>query len=146
MFPFPIAETTFMSERFWAACRTFTGREHIIRAKIEEMDRGAFLPTYVRSWVSGGRPSATERAAIPGYVFFRSTRDDWPPVQSIDGVIGILLDGDRAMRIPHHEMARLMLDHAGGANNRFDGCISTSTQPGRRRGRKPRRSKRARFP
>ncbi len=135
-----------MAEQFWAACRTFTGREHVVRAKIEEMNRGAFLPTYVRSWVSGGRLSAAERAAVPGYVFFRSSRDDWPPVQGVDGVIGVLLDGDRAMRISNDEMARLVLDHAAGQNNRFEGCISALSCAGRRRGRKPRRSKRARFP
>jgi hypothetical protein len=47
-----------MAEQYWASCRTFTGREHVVRAKIEELDRGAFLPTYVRSWVSGGKLSA----------------------------------------------------------------------------------------
>lgn len=134
-----------MAEQFWAACRTFTGREHVVRAKIEELHRGAFLPTYVRSWVSGGRLSAVERAAVPGYVFFRSSRDDWPPVQGVDGVIGVLLDGDRAMRISNEEMARLVLDHAAGAHNRFDGCVSEASRSGRRKSRKPRRSKRARL-
>jgi hypothetical protein len=59
-----------MAEQYWGACRTFTGREHVVRAKIEEMDRGAFLPTFVRSWVAGGKLSVAERPAVPGYVFF----------------------------------------------------------------------------
>jgi transcriptional antiterminator NusG len=134
-----------MAEQYWAACRTFTGREHVVRAKIEELDRGAFLPTYVRSWVSGGKLSAAERAGVAGYVFFRSSQDDWPPVQGVDGVIGVLLDGDRAARISSGNMARLVLDHADGANNRFDGCISAPSRSGRRKTRKPRPSKRARF-
>lgn len=134
-----------MAEQYWAVCRTFTGREHVVRAKIEEMDRGAFIPTFVRSWVSGGKMSAAERSAVPGYVFFRSGRDDWPPVQGVDGVIGVLLNGDRAMRVSPAEMTKLMLDHASGSNDRFDGCISMPARSGRRNSRKPRQSKRARM-
>lgn len=141
-----------MAEQFWAACRTFTGREHVVRAKIEESNRGAFLPTYVRSYISGGRLSVAERAAMPGYVFFLTDDDDWPPVQNIDGVIGVLtapatMNADRnaAMRISVNEMARMVVDHAGGALNRFEGCIAGPSGAGRRRSRKPRRSKRARF-
>lgn len=134
-----------MVEQYWAACRTFTGREHVIRAKIEEMGRGAFLPTFVRSWVSGGKMSTVERSAVPGYVFFRSSRDDWPPVRGVDGVIGVLLNGDRAMRVSPEEMMKLMLDHASGTNDCFDGFISMPARSGRRKSRKPRQSKRARM-
>jgi transcriptional antiterminator NusG len=135
-----------MAEQFWAACRTFTGREHVVRAKIEESDRGAFLPTYVRSWVSGGRASAAERAAVPGYVFFRANSDDWPPVRNIDGVLGVLMNGEKIMRISGNEMVQIVLDHAAGTHNRFEGCFAPRSRSTRRKSRKPRPSKRARFP
>lgn len=134
-----------MAEQFWAACRTFTGREHIVRAKIEESNRGAFLPTYVRSWVSGGMASAAERPAVPGYVFFRVDGDDWPPVRDIDGVIDVITNGEHVVRIPGNEMIQIVLDHADGAHNRFDGCFAARARGGRRKSRKPRPSKRARF-
>ena len=134
-----------MAEQFWAACRTFTGREHIVRAKLEEGNRGAFLPTYVRSWVSGGRASAAERAAVPGYVFFRVNGDDWPPVRNIDDVIDVLMDGEKIAQIHGGEMAQIVLDHAAGTHNRFEGCLASGSRSGRRKSRKPRPSKRARF-
>jgi transcriptional antiterminator NusG len=123
----------------------FTGREHVVRAKLEQNNRGAFLPTYVRSWVSGGKPSAAERAALPGYVFFRASIDDWSPVEDIDDVIGVLTNGDRAMRVSDADMVHIVLDHADGANNRFEGCSAMPGRGARRKSRKPRASKRARL-
>lgn len=134
-----------MAEQYWAACRVFGGREHIVRGKIEEMDRGAFIPTFVRSWVSGGKPSAAERPAIPGYVFFRVNADDWSPVGDIDDVIDVLTNGDRAMRVSDADMVRIVLDHADGAHNRFEGCFAAPSRCARRKNRKPRASKRARL-
>lgn len=131
-----------MAEQFWAACQTITGREHIVRAEIEKMERGAFLPTYVRSSISMGRLNVNERAAVPGYVFFRARHDDWSPVQDIDGVIGVLSNGDCAMRIKPEEIERLMIDHIVGTHNRLERIVSSGSS--RRRCRKPRRSKRAR--
>lgn len=131
-----------MAEQYWAACQTITGREHVVRAEIEKMDRGAFLPTYVRSCVKDGKLSAGERAAVPGYVFFRAGHDDWAPVQDIDGVIGVLSNGYRAMRISHEDMARMVIGHAVGSHNRFE---APAPARDRRKSRKPRPSKRARF-
>lgn len=131
-------------EQYWAACQTITGREHIVRAEIEKLDRGAFLPTYVRSWATDGKLSVGERAAVPGYVFFRAQPDDWSPVQDIDGVIGVLANGDRAMRVSHDDMARMVIGHAIGAHNRFEARLSPQKR-GRRNSRKPRPSKRARL-
>jgi transcriptional antiterminator NusG len=134
-----------MAEQYWGACRTFTGREHVVRAKIEEMDRGAFLPTFVRSWVADGKLSVAERPAVPGYVFFRASQDDWSPVQDVDSVIGVLANGGSAMRISNDDMARLVIDHAAATHNRFEGCLSSPSRGSRRKSRKPRPSKRARF-
>ena len=134
-----------MAEQIWAVCRTITGREHVVRAKIEDMERGCFLPTYVRSWVSGGKLSLAERPTVPGYVFFRSDPCDWSPVLDIDGVIDVLSNGDRAMRISSDDMARLVLGHANGSNNRFEARLARQRGAARRKSRKPRPSKRARF-
>lgn len=133
-----------MAEQYWAACQTVTGREHIVRAEIEKMDRGAFLPTYVRSWVTDGKLSVGERAAVPGYVFFRAHPDDWSAVQDIDDVINVLSNGDQAMRVSPDDMARLVIGHASGAHNRFEARLSAPKRD-RRNSRKPRPSKRARF-
>ncbi|WP_458760533.1 transcription termination/antitermination protein NusG [Afipia sp. TerB] len=134
-----------MPEQYWAACQTITGREHVVRAEIERMERGAFLPTMVRSWVSDGKLSVAERAAVPGYVFFRAQPDDWSPVQDIDGVIGVLANGDRAMRVSPDDMARLLIGHATGAHNRFEARLSSGGRRDRKKYRRPRPSKRARF-
>lgn len=132
-----------MAEQYWAACQTITGREHIVRAEIEKMERGAFLPTIVRSSISCGKLSVGERAALPGYVLFRSDSEDWPAVNAIDGVIGVLLNGENPMRVSPNDMARLMIDHASGAHNEFTVQIPGPKRD-RRKSRRPRPSKRAR--
>lgn len=133
-----------MAEQYWAACQTITGREHVVRAEIEKMERGAFVPTYFRSWISAGKLSVGERAAVPGYVFFRAKHDDWSPVEEIDGVIGVLSEGERARRVSPNDIARLMMGHALGTNDRFEVRLPSPPRQGRRKSRKPRASKRAR--
>jgi len=134
-----------MAEQFWAACRTFSGREHVVREEIEKMDRGAFLPTIVRSSITCGKLTVGERAAMPGYVLFRSRADDWPPVNAIDGVVGVLLNGERPMRVSPKDMVRLMIDHASGAHDDFTVRVAPPKR-GRTKSRRPRASKRARVP
>jgi hypothetical protein len=65
-----------MTEQYWGACQAMPGREHQIRADIEESNRDAFLPTLARTWIGDGKLCATESLAIVGYVFFRTTIDD----------------------------------------------------------------------
>lgn len=132
-----------MAEQYWTACQTVTGREHMVRAEIENMERGAFLPTIVRSSISCGKLSVGERAALPGYVLFRSDSEDWPDVNEIEGVIGVLVNGGRSMRIDPVDMARLMIDHACGAHNELKVRLSEPKRE-RKKSRRPRPSKRAR--
>jgi transcription antitermination factor NusG len=134
-----------MAEQFWAACQTVLGREHLVRADIEQMERGAFVPTLVRSWIRDGKLCATETTATPGYVFFRATDEDWGAVKNIDGVQRVLVNDGLAMVVSPHDMARMVLGHAIGAHNCIVAVPAVST--GRKRGnsRKPRPGKRIRM-
>jgi transcription antitermination factor NusG len=137
-----------MAEQYWAACQTMPGREHVIRADIEESGRGAFLPTLARTWVRDGKLCATEAPSVPGYVFFRVTRDDkrqedWGVVCNIDGVHGVLVNDGKAMRVSSADMTRMVLGHATGEHNRLEARLSTDRK--RNSSRKPRPGKRIRM-
>jgi transcription antitermination factor NusG len=120
------------------------GREHVIRADIEETNRGAFVPTHARTWVRDGKLCATETPSVPGYVFFRATDEDWGAVNNIEGVQRVLVNDGLAMIVSHHDMARMVLGHAMGVNNRI--VAPPRPTAGRKRGnsRKPRPGKRIR--
>lgn len=141
-----------MSEQYWGVCQTAAGREHMVRAKIEAGDRGAFLPTIAKTWVADGKLSAGERPALAGYVFFRTGPRTWPAVEDIEGVQQVLTldvpDGDNvrrvAKRVTDVEMARLVLGHATGAHNSIGASIYTGKRRDRVRRRRPRPGKRIR--
>lgn len=65
-----------MAEQFWAACRTFTNREHLVRAKLEKVTAVLSCRPIFGRGVSGDRASVAERAAVPVIVFFRVNGDD----------------------------------------------------------------------
>jgi hypothetical protein len=132
-----------MSE-YWAACQTMPGREHIIRADIEEAGRGAFLPTIARTWVRDGKICATEAPAVAGYVFFRTTAKGWGQVSCIEGVQQVLVNDEIAMRISDADMVRMVLGHATGAHNRLEARIAKDRTE-RKKSRKPRPCKRIRV-
>lgn len=127
-----------MAEQFWAACQTIPGREHLVRADIEEMERGAFVPTLARTWIREGKLCATEAAAVPGYVFFRATDEDWGAVSNIDGVQRVLVNGGFAMIVSHHDMARMVLGHALGEHNRIEAVANRERGARKKHSRKPR--------
>jgi transcriptional antiterminator NusG len=138
-----------MAKQYWAACQTMPGREHVVRSEIEKIDRGAFLPTFARTWVSEGKVSARETALIPGYVFFRTDAEGWGVVAGIEGVQGVLTydssDEKRiAKPVAHGDMARLVLGHATGAHNSI-GAWLVPQRKERGSSRKPRPSKRIRV-
>lgn len=127
-----------MAEQFWAACQTMPGREHLIRSDIEDAGRGAFLPTMARTWVRDGKLCATEAPSMPGYVFFRTTGEDWPVVSNIEGVQQVLLNDGRPMMVSAGDMARMVLGHATGAHNRLEARLDRSRAERRKNSRKPR--------
>jgi transcription antitermination factor NusG len=133
-----------MAEQYWAACQTMPGREHLIRADIEEGGRGAFLPTLARTWVRDGKLCATEAPAVAGYVFFRTTPDGWGQVSNIEGVQRVLVNDGLAMRVSNDDMARMVLGHAMGEHNLLEAHVAR-VKAGRRRSKKPRPCKRIRV-
>lgn len=133
-----------MAEQYWAACQTMPGREHLIRADIEDAGRGAFLPTLARTWVRDGKICATEAPAVAGYVFFRTTPDDWGQVSNIEGVQRVLVNDGIAMRVSHGDMARMVLGHATGVHNRIEAWPTGERRQRNKNSRKPRPGKRLR--
>jgi transcription antitermination factor NusG len=133
-----------MSGEHWAVCQALSSRVHRVRPEIEKIDRGTFLPTYARVWASGGKLSARERQLFPGYLFFRTEPDNWGEVAAVDGVYRVLTKpGELAARVTDAEMNRIVLDHVSGRHNEVD-LSGLEQQRKRRRGRKPRASRRAR--
>lgn len=135
--------------QYWSACQVMPGREHVVRAEIEKGERGAFVPTYARAWFADGKVSAGERAAMQGYVFFRTRENDWGSVADIDGVQRVLTmeNGDRprlAKRVSDADMARMVIAHATGQHNRIEACIYTGKPKERQRRRRPRPGNRIR--
>lgn len=119
------------------------GREHVIRFEIEKAERGAFLPTFTRSWVTNGKLSCGERPVIPGYVFFRTDRDSWGCIQAIEGVQQVLTNQNCAMRVSEADMIRMVIGHA--ANDHQDHRVRlVSERRVRNSSRKPRPGKRIR--
>lgn len=133
-----------MAEQYWAACQTMPGTEHLIRADIEESNRGAFVPTLARTWMRDGKLCATETPSLPGYVFFRATPDDWGAVSSIEGVQRVLVNDGLPMRVSSADMARMVLGHATGAHNRIEAVINSDRKSRRKNSRKPRPGNRIR--
>lgn len=129
-------------EVYWTACQMMPGQEHLVRADIEESNRGAFVPTMVRTWVRDGKLCATESSAVPGYVFFRATDEDWAAVNNIEGV-RVLVNNGLPMIVSPKDMARMVMGHALGEHNRLEARLERSKAE-RRKSRKPRPGKRIR--
>lgn len=133
-------------ETYWAVCRAFTFRVHRVMPEIEKTNHGTFLPTYARVWSSRGKLSARERVLFPGYLFFQTTPRGWAAVRDVDGVHCVLAQGERASRVKDSEMARMMLDHAMRVHDDRDTTgLERVVNGKRKRGRKPRQSRRARV-
>lgn len=130
--------------KYWTACQVMPGIEHKVRAEIEKGDRGAFLPTLAKVWVSGGKVSSRECPMIPGYVFFMTEADDWGQVADVDGVQRVLTMGQKAKPVDDDEMCRMVLDHAMGEHNYIDRSIRNIKAKERKKQRKRRSGRRIR--
>jgi hypothetical protein len=128
----------------WAVCQTFSNQVHRVRPEIEKANRGTFIPTYARFWGKGGLPWSTERPLLPGYLFFQTEPDAWGEVKNIDGVCSVITNGGHASPVRDTEMHRLVLDHAMGVHNRFEGGVADTGRKRVGKRRRPRASKRAR--
>lgn len=125
-------------ETYWAVCRTFSFRVHRVAPEIEKINHPTFVPTYVRTWVSGGKLSSRERVLFPGYALFQTTDHDWSDVASMDGVDGVLASAGRAGRVTEAEFLRLFLGHA---RREFDVIDRDVADHGPRKNRRRRRAR-----
>lgn len=132
-------------ETYWAVCRTFSNRVHRVMPEIEKTNRQTFVPTYVRTWVSGGRISSRERVLLPGYALFRTGDDDWGAVANIDGVDEVLSNVGRACRVTDEEFVRLFIGNASRAFDEIDREVIDHEPRKRRRRRRARPGKRLRM-
>lgn len=130
---------------YWAVCRTFSNRVHRVIPEIEKTNHQTFVPTYVRTWVSGGRISSRERVLLPGYALFRTVDDDWAAVANIDGVDEVLSNVGRACRVTDEEFCRLFLGNASRAFDEIDREVIDHEPRKRRRRRRARPGKRLRM-
>lgn len=104
-----------MSQR-WTACYTQPGAEAKVRAGIEEIGFGTFLPTYAKCWYRDGRLRAQERPLMPRYILVAIDESNRSKIgeihreliEGVDHLLGI---------VSETEVGRLMLAHATGAYN-----------------------------
>ena len=135
------------TEGYWAVAQTVSKMEHIVRREIEKTNHGTFLPTYTRHWKVDGRDYVKECPRIGGYVFFKTSGDDYAGIPDIHGVYNVLSNPDgSAKRVQSAEMVRLMLRHACGNSEALPPRYTKYHRPetSRRKSRKPRASKRIR--
>lgn len=132
---------------FWAAVQTVSKMEHLVRREIEKTNHGAFLPTCARHWLVDGRRYTKERPLFTGYVFFRTTGEDWAGIPDIHGVYRVL-----PARVEDSEMKRMVFghicrDHDETMTPRYTKYYRPPPINERRqKRRRPRKSRRARNP
>ena len=134
------------ADQYWAVCQMMSGQERKVRAEIEKMERGTFLPAFMRLRVSRGRKSNHALASMPGYVFFQTDALGWSQVRRIEGVHRVLASGESAVPVRSEDMMRMIVqDYCGDLNDAVVTAAPAPAAVGRRRSRKPRPSKRARV-
>lgn len=134
---------------YWAVAQTVSTMEHLVRREIEKTNRGAFLPTYARSWKVDGKQYRKEYPQFLGYVFFLTEGDDWAGIPDIHGVYDVLATVNRsAKKVTETEMSRMVLNHAKGIHNEVSSARFTKyyrpAATKRKNSRKPRPGNRLR--
>lgn len=122
---------------YWAVAEAFSNRVHRVAKGID----GAFVPTYVRRWSSGGKLSQREMPALYGYVLFPLTDHTWKQVGASDDVYRVILNDGAPSLVTDEELHRLRYAHTHGD---WDDKGVLIEPVKRRRRRRPRPSKRAR--
>lgn len=144
--------------QYWTACYTQPGQEAKVRAGIEDVGFGTFLPTFAKCWYRDGRLRAQERPLMPRYILVAVDETNRGKlgeihrelIKGVDHLLGKVRDT---------EVSNLMLAHATGEynaqvrapNGQFAKTGDVSQKPKRRRSRpraiksaKARRRRRAR--
>lgn len=133
---------------YWTAGYTEPQSEYKARESIELLDRGAFLPTMVKTHVFRGRLRQTEHPILKRYVLIalESAEDEaWSAANHITGIHHVLTNNSKPGRVSELEIAGLMLAHATGAHNITTARTAAGRFAKRRRRRaRPRKGKKAR--
>jgi transcription antitermination factor NusG len=95
-------------------------------------------------WVNAGKLSCRRRALMPGYLFFMTTPKGWGEVKNIHGVCDVIANSEMASQVKPDEMFSLVVGHATGQHNEFNLAGLDRETRHRRKGRRPRPSRRAR--
>jgi transcription antitermination factor NusG len=113
-----------MSEADWYVLAVVPGHELDVIARVRALELMARIPIETRTLRSRGRhnqPVVREVKAslLPGYVFMGSKRGvDWPTVQALKGVHGVLMSDGRPGRLSEADVAAVdrlcKEDHRGG--------------------------------
>lgn len=92
------------SLRHWFAAQVWAGREQLCATHLRVRGYEVFLPCYceLRRW--SDRVKKVERALFPGYIFCRLWGDALAKVVATPGLIRIVGDGERPLRIPIDEI------------------------------------------
>lgn len=143
---------------YWIACYCDVGAERKVRDEVQLRERGAFIPTFVKVFLQGGRRRSYERSLLNRYVFvaLHDERDDiWGGFNDIDGVHRVIANSGRASHVTDGEMVRITLPHASGeynvvqarqANGRFGNSTQSTARKQKKRRRRPRAGKTYRNP
>jgi hypothetical protein len=129
---------------YWAAVYTDAQAEPDVRAEIEKLGFGAFLPWYKLGTWRGDRLIVRNKTLFPRYVFFHlADGADWSSVAHADGVNRVLVAAGAPARVSSTDIADLMLAHASGAYNAIAPYRGRSGQfrKRHRRRRRPRHGK-----
>lgn len=134
----------------WIACYTQPGAEAKVRAGIEEIGFGTFLPTYAKCWYRDGKMRAQERPLMPRYILVAIDENNRRKlgeihrelIKGVDHLLGTVRDS---------EVSNLMLAHAMGdyniqvraPNGQFARAELLPNQPKKKRKPRPRAIKSA---
>lgn len=134
---------------YWAVCYTEPRCEIKGRDGVQGLERGAFLPTFVTTYMHRGRLRTTEQPILKSYLLVALNGIDdeaWSAIGHLDGIQRVITNNCKPAKVSDHEVSRLMLDHVTGANDRIQ-YRSSSTgrfeRKKRRRRCRPRAGKKA---
>jgi transcriptional antiterminator RfaH len=93
------------------------GRHEVeVSGEIERMGFGVFCPMETKTKIRRRRRVDVREAVFPNYLFtaFDREREDWGLITSVDGVIGLITNGNMPVRVPDVVIDRLRNADAAG--------------------------------
>ena len=90
---------------FWAVARTIASRETFAAEKLVRAGYEILAPRAKLS-IAGGKLKIG--SLFPGYLFVRVFDDRWYDARWCEGVLGLIMAGDRPARCPNVEIEKIM--------------------------------------